>query len=293
MNIEERILAAKQKIEASENRKEESVIKITYDKVFPSIATIEELSAKKSKKTTLHVRATVNGGKSNSIIKIPLHELIKVPASKKDVIEKCATEHFLHEHMHLKTDYFEKLKPLCELAVLHNQLAAQKFDARREKFEYEGGSMIYNSAKPIHELCEWLGEIESLEMKGVELKADEAQDIQQAAARLESILTNLGYESNSFNTEKYKNDQIAEKINNKYGIINRRNRDSAGKTKEQKQAELDRDRAARFANCDESLLEPIPSTATKSNVSPCRQAYELKCGRPVKEPESKARRQKK
>ncbi|MFA0555790.1 hypothetical protein [Vibrio sp. 10N.222.55.A1] len=290
MNIEERILATKQKIEASQSKKEDT-IRITYDKVFPSVKTIEEISARDKKRTTLHVRAKVNGGKSNSIIKIKLHKLITAPTSKKEVIDKYATEYFLHEHMYLKTDYFEKLKPLCELAVLHNQLAAQKFDRRRERFEHSDGNIIYSSAKPIHDLCEWIGEIEE---RGVaELRADEAQDIQQAAARLESILTNLGYESNSFNTEKYKNDQIAEKINNKYGIINRRNRDSAGKTKEQKQAELDRDRAARFGNCDESLLEPIPSTATKSNVSPCRQAYELKCGRPVKEPESKARRQKK
>ncbi|WP_155485727.1 hypothetical protein, partial [Vibrio campbellii] len=82
MNIEERILAAKQKIEASQNKKEETSIRVTYDKVFPSVATIEEISAKDKKKTTLHVRAKVNGGKSNSIIKIPLHGLTTVPASK-------------------------------------------------------------------------------------------------------------------------------------------------------------------------------------------------------------------
>ncbi|CAH8187941.1 hypothetical protein VAE151_130026 [Vibrio aestuarianus] len=270
MNIEERILAAKQKIEASENKKEEAVARITYDRVFPSIATIEELSAKKSKKTTLHVRATVNGGKSNSIIKIPLHELIKVPASKKEVIERFATEHFLPELMHLKSDYFEKMKPLCELAVLHNQLAAQKFDDRREKFKHKDGSMIYNSAKPIHELCEWLGEIEGLEMKGVELKADEAQDIQQAAARLESILANMGYESKGFNIEKYQNDEIAEAVDKKYDIISRKNREGGEKTKAQKKAELDQIRAARFANCDEDLLDPI----SKSSSSKCRDAYE-------------------
>ncbi|CDT06545.1 hypothetical protein VCR20J5_1240140 [Vibrio crassostreae] len=285
MNIEERILAAKQKIEASENKKEEAVVRITYDRVFPSIATIEELSAKKSKKTTLHVRATVNGGKSNSIIKIPLHELTKVPVSKKEVLERFATEHFIPELMHLKSDYFEKMKPLCELAVLHNQLAAQKFDDRREKFEYEDGSMIYNSAKPIHELCEWIGKVEE---RGVaELKADEAQDIQQAVARLESILTKLGYESDSFNTEKYKNDQVAEFVDKKYNIIRRRIAEGGGKSVKEKQAELDEQRAVRFKNCDESLLEPIPSTATKSSVSPCRQAYELECGRPVKEGKKK------
>lgn len=268
MNIEERILAAKQKIEASENKKEEAVARITYDRVFPSIATIEELSAKKSKKTTLHVRATVNGGKSNSIIKIPLHELIKVPVSKKEVIERFATEHFLPELMHLKSDYFEKMKPLCELAVLHNQLAAQKFDDRREKFEYEDGSMIYNSAKPIHELCEWIGKVEE---RGVaELRADEAQDIQQAAARLESILANMGYESKGFNIEKYQNDEIAEAVDKKYDIISRKNREGGEKTKAQKKAELDQIRAARFANCDEDLLDPI----SKSSSSKCRDAYE-------------------
>jgi hypothetical protein len=268
MNIEERILAAKQKIEASENKKEEAVARITYDKVFSSIATIEELSAKKSKKTTLHVRATVNSGKSNSIIKIPLHELTKVPASKKEVIEKYATEHFLPELMHLKSDYFERMKPLCELAVLHNQLAAQKFDDRREKFEYEDGSMIYNSAKPIHELCEWIGKVEE---RGVaELRADEAQDIQQAAARLESILANMGYESKGFNIDKYQNDEIAEAVDKKYDIISRKNREGGEKTKAQKKAELDQIRAARFANCDEDLLDPI----SKSSSSKCRDAYE-------------------
>ncbi|MBT2925863.1 hypothetical protein PN39_08230 [Vibrio anguillarum] len=269
MNIEERILAAKQKIEASENKKEEAVARITYDRVFPSIATIEELSAKKSKKTTLHVRATVNGGKSNSIIKIPLHELIKVPVSKKEVIERFATEHFLPELMHLKSDYFEKMKPLCELAVLHNQLAAQKFDDRREKFEYEDGNMIYNSAKPIHDLCDWIGEVEE---RGVaELKADEAQDIQQAVARLESILSNMGYESKGFNVKKYQDDQIAHFVDEKYNVARRRVAEGGDKSTKEKQAEINRSRAARFTNCDENLLEPI----SKSTTSKCREAYEL------------------
>ncbi|MCE3220172.1 hypothetical protein G5C64_15180 [Vibrio diabolicus] len=281
MNIEERILAAKQKIEASENKKEESRVKVTYDRSYPSVSTIEELSTKKNKKTTLHVRATVNGDKSNSIIKIALHELTKVPSSKKEVIEKYATEHFLPEMMHLKSDYFEKMKPLCELAVLHNQLAAQKFDERREKFEHKDGSMIYNSARPIHELCEWLGKIEIMETKGAELKADEAQDIQQAKARLESILANLGYESNSFNVEKYQNDEIAEMVDNKYNIKNRKIRASADRSKEEKQIELDRDRASRFTNCDESLIDPLPSAVKTRDVSPCRQAYERLPGRTV------------
>ncbi|MDC5753655.1 hypothetical protein OPW41_16450 [Vibrio europaeus] len=291
MNFEERILATKQKIEASHNKKEETAIRITYDKVFPSIKTIEEISAKDKKKTTLHVRAKVNGGKSNSIIKIKLHKLITAPTSKKEVIEKYATEYFLHEHMYLKTDYFEKLKPLCEFAVLHNQLAAQKFDRRRERFEHSDGNMIYSSAKPIHELCDWIGEIEE---RGVaELRADEAQDIQQAVARLESILTSLGYERTSFNTEKYKNDQVAEFADKKYNIIRRRIAEGGDKSAKDKQAELDEQRAVRFKNCDESLLEPIPGTATKSSVSPCRQAYELECGRPVKEPKTKSRRKEK
>ncbi|MDF4819807.1 hypothetical protein P3547_19970 [Vibrio parahaemolyticus] len=281
MNIEERILAAKQKIEAFENRSEESVIRITYDKVFPSIDTIEELSTKKNKQTTLHVRAKVNNNKSNSIIKIPLHELIKTPISKKEVIEKYATEHFLPELMHLKSDYFEKIRPLCELAVLHNQLAAQRFDERREKFEYKDGNMIYSSAKPIHDLCDWIGEVE--ERRVAELQADEAQDIQQAVARLESILANMGYASNSFNVEKYQDDEIAEMIDSKYNINNRRIRASAGKTKEEKQIELDQDRTARFTNCDETALDALPESATTNTVSNSRIAYEKACGRIVKE----------
>ncbi|WP_102402243.1 hypothetical protein BCV09_09265 [Vibrio cyclitrophicus] len=280
MSIEERILAAKQKIEAFENRNEESVIRITYDKVFPSVDTIEELSTKKNKQTTLHVRAKVNN-KSNSIIKIPLHELIKTPISKKEVIEKYATEHFLPELMHLKTDYFEKIRPLCELAVLHNQLAAQRFDERREKFEHKDGNMVYNSAKPIHDLCDWIGEVEE---RGVaELQADEAQDIQQAVARLESILAKMGYASSSFNIEKYQNDEIAEMIDSKYNINKRRIRASAGKAKEEKQMELDRYRAARFTNCDENLIDPLSSTVKAKDVSPFRRAYEALRGRIVRE----------
>ncbi|WP_052439712.1 hypothetical protein [Vibrio campbellii] len=268
MNIEERILAAKQKIEASENKKEDT-IRITYDKVFPSIKTIEEISTKDKKKITLHVRAKVNGGKSNSIIKIKLHKLTKAPISKKEVIEKYATEYFLHEHMYLKTDYFEKLKPLCELAVLHNQLAAQKFDKRRERFEHSDGSIIYSSAKPIHELCDWIGEIEE---RGVaELKADEAQDIQQAVARLESILSNMGYEAKGFNVKKYQDDQIAHFVDEKYNVVRRRVAEGGDKSTKEKQAEINRSRAARFTNCDENLLEPI----SKSTTSKCREAYEL------------------
>ncbi|HHP0463335.1 TPA: hypothetical protein ACRZZI_000917 [Vibrio harveyi] len=287
MNIEERILAAKQKIEASKSKKKDAVVMITYDKVFPSIDTIEELSTKKNKKTTLHVRATVNSGKSKSIIKIPLHELTTVPVSKKEVLEKYATEHFLSEHMHLKTDYFEKMKPLCELAVLHNQLAAQKFDERREKFEHKDGSMIYNSAKPIHELCEWIGKIESDDMHGVELNENEAEDIQQAMSRLESILSNMGYENKSFNVEKYQNDEIAEIVDNKYNI--RRAHADPDKTKEEKQIELERRRVKRFTLCKEEELEPLPQSATTNTVSPSRQAYEEACRRPVKEGRSNSR----
>ncbi|MEF1341253.1 hypothetical protein REH81_31550, partial [Vibrio rotiferianus] len=121
------------------------------------------------------------------------------------------------------------------------------------------------------------------ELGVVELRADEAQDIQQAVARLESILANMGYASNSFNAEKYQNDEIAKLVDGKYNINNRRIRASAGRTKEEKQTELDQDRAARFANCDEATLDALPTSATTNTVSNSRIAYEIACGRTVKE----------
>jgi hypothetical protein len=213
-----------------------------------------------------------------------------MPVSRMEVVQLYATDYYNPEvhgmNMHLKPRYFEEMKPFLQYAILQKQISAKTLDKRRNKFEHTDGCMVYNSAKPIHELCDWIGEVEELGV--VELRADEAQDIQQAVARLESILTNLGYERTSFNTEKYKNDEIAKAINNKYSLKNRKSKDGAGKTAEQKRADLARDRASRLKNCDESLLTPLPPSATQSGVSKFRIAYEEERGNPIpKKKESK------
>ncbi|RZR30904.1 hypothetical protein [Vibrio vulnificus] len=290
MTIEEQAIALRNKLKTpSKIESENSEYSISYSKVFPDIEDLDELAAVKDKAVSLHIRALIKRGDevilSKPIITIPLHQLTKMPVSRKEVVQLYATDYYNPElhgmNMHLKPRYFEEMKPFLQYAILQNQISAKTLDQRRERFEHKDGSMIYNSAQPIHELCEWIGEVEELGI--AELRADEAQDIQQAVARLESILANMGYASNSFNAEKYQNDEIAKLVDGKYNINNRRIRASAGRTKEEKQTELDQDRAARFANCDEATLDALPTSATTNTVSNSRIAYEIACGRTVKE----------
>ncbi len=300
MTIEEQAIALRNKLKTpSEIESESSEYSISYSKVFPDIEDLDELATIKGKAVSLHIRALIKRGNevilSKPIITIPLHQLTKMPVSRMEVVQLYATDYYNPEvhgmNMHLKPRYFEEMKPFLQYAILQKQISAKTLDKRRNKFKHTDGCMVYNSAKPIHELCDWIGEVEELGV--VELRADEAQDIQQAAARLESILSALGYGLDSFNTEKYKNDEIAGFANEKYRVSNRKARKGGGKTLEEKQAELNKHMAPRFRNCDESRLEPLPSTATTNTVSQCRQAYELECGRPVKEPDPKSKRQKK
>ncbi|MDW1924892.1 hypothetical protein R7Q39_05590 [Vibrio sp. 947] len=288
MSIEEQAIALRNKLNTpSEIKSDNNGYSISYSKVFPKLHQLDELATVKDKKVSLHIRALIKRGNevilSKPIITIPLHQLTKMPVSRMEVVQLYATEYYdpeLHGmNMHLKPRYFEEMKPILQYAILQNQISAKTLDERREKFVHKDSNMIYNSAKPIHELCDWIGEVEELGV--AELRADEAQDIQQAVARLESILTNLGYERTSFNTEKYKNDEIAKAINNKYSLKNRKSKDGAGKTAEQKRAVLARDRASRLKNCDESLLTPLPPTATQSGVSKFRIAYEEERGNPI------------
>ncbi|MFL0838139.1 hypothetical protein [Vibrio parahaemolyticus] len=290
MTIEEQAIALRNKLNTpSEIKSDNSGYSISYSKVFPKLHQLDELATVKDKKVSLHIRALIKRGDkvilSKPIITIPLHKLTKMPVSRKKVVKLYATDYYnpdLHGmNMHLKPRYFEEMKPFLQYAILQNQISAKTLDERRERFEHKDGSMIYNSAQPIHELCEWIGEVEELGI--AELRADEAQDIQQAVARLESILANMGYASKSFNVEKYQDDEIAESVDSKYNINNRRIRKDASKTKEEKQAELDQDRAARFTNCDEANLDALQSSATTNTVSNSRIAYEIACGRTVKE----------
>ncbi|ROQ79723.1 hypothetical protein [Vibrio crassostreae] len=290
MTIEEQAIALRNKLKTpSEIESESSEYSISYSKVFPDIEDLDELAKVKDKAVSLHIRALIKRGDevilSKPIITIPLHQLTKIPVSRKQVVQLYATEYYdpnLHGmNMHLKPRYFEEMKPILQYAIFQNQISAKTLDKRREKFEHKDGCMIYNSAQPIHELCEWIGEVEELGI--AELRADEAQDIQQAVARLESILANMGYASKSFNVEKYQDDEIAESVDSKCNINNRRIRKDASKSKEEKQAELDQDRAARFTNCDEANLDALPTSATTNTVSNSRIAYEIACGRTVKE----------
>ncbi|HBC3931158.1 TPA: hypothetical protein KD853_004331 [Vibrio parahaemolyticus] len=290
MTIEEQAIALRNKLNTpSEIKSDNSGYSISYSKVFPKLHQLDELATVKDKKVSLHIRALIKRGDkvilSKPIITIPLHKLTKVPVTREEVVQLYAEDCFDPDlyglGMHLKPRYFEEMKPFLQYAILQKQISAKTLDKRRDKFEHTDGCMVYNSAKPIHELCDWIGEVEELGV--VELRADEAQDIQQAVARLESILANMGYASNSFNAEKYQNDEIAKLVDGKYNINNRRIRASAGRTKEEKQTELDQDRAARFANCDEATLDALPTSATTNTVSNSRIAYEIACGRTVKE----------
>ncbi|WP_050646840.1 hypothetical protein [Vibrio coralliirubri] len=220
--------------------------------------------------------------KSQSIIKVDLRNITKVP-SERELESDFSTQYFKDNSdiMSLQQREYQKIKMYCRAAIDVNN--AERAAKLRGRTTILGDTEIHLCALFIHELCEWVEDIEDVD----ELKADEAQDIQQAATRLESILEKLGYEKSSFNTEKYKNDEIAQKLNKKYDVYVRSARASAGKTKAQKEKEIAGHRAPRMMNCDESLLDPLPESATQHTVSHTRQAFEAARGRPVKEGEKK------
>lgn len=215
--------------------------------------------------------------KSQSIIKVDLREVTKIP-SERELESNFSTQYFKDnlDIMSLQQREYAKIKKYCVAAIEVNR--AERIEKLRGRATVFGDVEIHRCALSIHELCEWIEDIEDVD----ELRADEAQDIQQATVRLESILEKLGYEKKSFNTEMYENDKIAQKLDKKYDVHARSARAGAGKTKAQKENEIAEHRAPRMMNCDESLLVPLSESATTNTVSHTRQAFEAKKGRPVK-----------
>ncbi|WP_375749961.1 hypothetical protein [Vibrio sp. HN007] len=216
--------------------------------------------------------------KSQSIIKVDLRKIAKVPSEHELELE-YSTKYFRDnaDIMSLQQREYAKIKRYCVAAIAANR--AERAAKLRGRAVIFGDTEIHQCAASIHELCAWIDDIEDVD----ELKADEAQDIQQAAARLESILEKLGYERRSFNTEKYENDEIAQKLDDKYDVFNRRTRVGKGITKEQKEGELKQQRADRMMNCDASAIDPLSDTVTINTVSNTRVAFEEAAGRKVKE----------
>lgn len=219
----------------------------------------------------------ISKSKSQSIIKVDLRKVTKIP-SEVELESECSTQYFIDnvDIMNLQQREYQKIKKYCRAAIEVNKAdRAAKLRGRATIF---GDTEIHQCALSIHELCEWIEAIEHTD----ELRADEAQDIQQATVRLESILEKLGYEKKSFNTEMYENDKIAQKLDKKYDVHARSARAGAGKTKAQKENEIAEHRAPRMRNCDELLLVPLSESATTNTVSHTRQAFEAAKGRPVK-----------
>ncbi|MDK9763271.1 hypothetical protein KI743_14795 [Vibrio sp. D420a] len=219
---------------------------------------------------------------SEVIFQIPLDTATKIPNSKYDIERRYATEHFQPHIMSLKDSYFEKIQVYLKLAVKENLERVANIE--RGTVTLENGDNVHQFASPIHHLCETIGQIEridgsrTIESRGLELKADEAEDIQQALARLESILANMGYGCKSFNVEKYQNDEIAQFMDNKYDM----GRMIGGLDKLEKQSKFEQDCLARFSNCDESLLTPLSENATSNTTSRVRAIFEALRGRAVK-----------
>ncbi|MFL9765088.1 hypothetical protein [Vibrio cyclitrophicus] len=219
----------------------------------------------------------ISKSKSQSIIKVDLRKVTKIP-SEVELESECSTQYFKDnaDIMSLQQREYQKIKMYCRAAIDANN--AERTAKLRGRATIFGDTEIHQCALSIHELCEWIEAIEHTD----ELRADEAQDIQQATVRLESILEKLGYEKKSFNTEMYENDKIAQKLDKKYDVHARSARAGAGKTKAQKENEIAEHRAPRMMNCDESLLVPLSESATTNTVSHTRQAFEATKGRPVK-----------
>ncbi|MFC1234388.1 hypothetical protein [Vibrio sp. F74] len=199
--------------------------------------------------------------KSTSIIKVDLRKVTKIP-SERELESDFSTQYFKDnaDSMSLQQREYAKIKKYCVAAIEVNR--AERIEKLRCRATIFGDVEIHKCALSIHELCEWIEDIEDVD----QLRADEAQDIQQAAARLEFIMERLGYGATSFNTEKYKNDSIAQKVHATYAVFKGQN---------------DETKIARFKNCDESLIDPLPESATRATVSTVRQVYEDACGRPV------------
>ncbi|MFW1709911.1 hypothetical protein V3H24_05540 [Vibrio parahaemolyticus] len=219
---------------------------------------------------------------SDVIFQIPLDTATKIPNSKYDIERRYATEHFQPHIMSLKDSYFEKIQVYLKLAVKENLERVANIE--RGTVTLENGDNVHQFASLIHHLCETIGQIERVDgsrtivSRGLELKADEAEDIQQALARLESILANMGYGCKSFNVEKYQNDEIAQFMDNKYDM----GRMIGGLDKLEKQSKFEQDCLARFSNCDESLLTPLSENATSNTTSRVRAIFEASRGRTVK-----------
>ncbi|MEZ8579305.1 hypothetical protein AB6D24_05630 [Vibrio splendidus] len=199
--------------------------------------------------------------KSQSIIKVDLRKVTKIP-SERELELDFSTQYFRDnaDIMSLQQREYQKIKMYCRAAIEVNR--AERIEKLRGRATILGDAEIHKCAVTIHEICEWIEDIEDVD----ELRADEAQDIQQAAARLEFIMERLGYGASSFNTEKYKNDLIAQKVHATYAVFKGQN---------------DETKIARFKNCDESFIDPLPESATRATVSTVRQVYEEACGRPV------------
>jgi hypothetical protein len=245
-----------------------------------------QLRPPKNNGRSISVRGTVleNDSEISSevIIRIPLNKITIVPRTKYDIERLFSTEHFQPDIMAIKDSYFDKIQVYCRLAVKENlERIANK---ERGTVTLENGDTIHQFAAPIHHLCETIGQIEradgsrTADSRGLELKADEAEDIQQALARLESILSNMGYGYKSFNVEKYQDDEISEFMDKKYDT----GRVIGGNDKKMKQAQFEQDCLTRFSNCDENLLTPLSASATTNTISRSRATFEASKGRTLK-----------
>ncbi|WP_159738258.1 hypothetical protein [Vibrio atypicus] len=245
-----------------------------------------QLRLPKNNGKSISVRGTVIDNdsvlSSEVIFQIPLDAVTTIPRSKHDIEHRYATEHFQPDIMSLKDSYFDKIQVYCRLAVKENlERVANK---ERGTVTLENGDTVHQFAAPIHYLCETIGQIERADSsrtddsRGLELKADEAEDIQQALARLESILFNMGYGYKSFNVERFQNDEISKFMVNKYDM----GRTIGGLGKKEKQSKFEQDCLARFTNCDESLLTPLSENATSNTTSRVRVTFEALRGRAVK-----------
>ncbi|EHH1179030.1 hypothetical protein WB533_003385 [Vibrio vulnificus] len=245
-----------------------------------------QLRPPKNNGKSISVRGTVleNDSEISSevIIRIPLNKITIVPRTKYDIERLYSTEHFQPDIMAIKDSYFDKIQVYCRLAVKENlERIANK---ERGTVTLENGDTIHQFAAPIHHLCETIGQIEradgsrTADSRGLELKADEAEDIQQALARLESILSNMGYGYKSFNVEKYQDDEISKFMDKKYDT----GRVIGGNYKKMKQTQFEQDCLTRFSNCDENLLTPLSASATTNTTSRSRATFEASKGRTLK-----------
>ncbi|MFA0434565.1 hypothetical protein AB4514_22280 [Vibrio cyclitrophicus] len=201
---------------------------VHYQIQKPGFCHIDELQTNPRKQVSFHIRATViKDGKavkdeSGVILSAKLHLVTKKPVSKKEAFEMFGTELYQPEIMQLKDNHFNMLQDYCQVAAYKNNIRKEReVQKGRDKVELQHGITTHSLAAPIHNVCEQIGEIESVDI----VTAFEAESLLQAIFRLEEILRAKGMDEKALHKPladfSMLNDTVASQVHVKYQVANK------------------------------------------------------------------------